>query len=124
MLKYESIYNELMDQIQTGNLHSGAKLPSIRNLSRHFSCSKSTILSALKRLEDQHLIYAIPKSGYYVVDHQMPHEPSTADFIDFATSSPTWHAFPYKDFQHCINKAIDTYQEELFRYGTQTVCHH
>ena len=26
--------------------------------------------------------------------------------------------FPYKDFQHCINKSIDTYQEDLFRYGT------
>ncbi|UNK17891.1 PLP-dependent aminotransferase family protein [Paenibacillus sp. N3/727] len=118
MLKYELIYDELRHQIQTGDLHSGAKLPSVRNLSQHFSCSKSTILAALKKLEDQHLIYAIPKSGYYVVDHQMPQEPSTTDFIDFATSSPTWHHFPYKDFQHCINKAIDTYQEDLFRYGT------
>ncbi|MFC0272359.1 PLP-dependent aminotransferase family protein [Metabacillus herbersteinensis] len=118
MLKYESICEGLMNQIQTGGLHSGAKLPSIRNLSQHFSCSKSTILTALKRLEDQHLIYAIPKSGYYVVDHQMPHKPSPTDFIDFSTSSPTWHAFPYKDFLHCINKAIDTYQEDLFRYGT------
>lgn len=118
MLKYESIYEELKNQIQTDNLHAGVKLPSIRNLSQYFSCSKSTILTALKRLEDQHLIYAIPKSGYYVVDHQMPHEPATTDFIDFATSAPKRHAFPYKDFQHCINKAIDTYQADLFRYGT------
>src|ERR1044071_7881130 len=42
----------------------------------------------------------------------------SGDFPAGATSPPTWHAFPYKDFQQCINKAIDTYQEELFRYGT------
>ncbi|MED4455820.1 PLP-dependent aminotransferase family protein [Metabacillus fastidiosus] len=118
MLKYESIYDKLRQLIQTNGLHSGAKLPSIRNLSKQFLCSKSTVLTALKKLEDQHLIYAVPKSGYYVVDHQPPYIPAADDSIDFATSSPTWHAFPYKDFQHCINKAIDTYQEDLFRYGT------
>ncbi|MGE7091504.1 PLP-dependent aminotransferase family protein [Lysinibacillus sp. NPDC048646] len=118
MLKYDFIYNQLVQQIQTGTLQAGAKLPSIRNLSLQFSCSKSTVLTALNKLETQHLIYAIPKSGYFVVDHQLPHLPPANDFIDFATSSPTWHAFPYKDFQHCMNKAIDTYQTDLFRYGT------
>ncbi|WP_335869434.1 aminotransferase-like domain-containing protein [Bacillus sp. 2205SS5-2] len=118
MLKYESIGEDLRYQITIGDLKSGAKLPSIRNLAQSYSCSKSTILTALKNLEDQHLIYSMPKSGYYVVDNQAPHKPSTPDSIDFATSSPTWHAFPYNDFLHCVNKAIDTYQEDLFRYGT------
>ncbi len=118
MLKYEIIYSKLLNQIQLGALQVGAKLPSIRQLSQEFSCSKSTILTALRKLENQHLIYAQPKSGYYVVDHQLPSTPNKSNEIDFATSSPSWHAFPYKDFQHCINKAIDTYQADLFRYGT------
>lgn len=119
MLKNEWIYSQLKTQIQeAGMLQAGAKLPSIRKLSQQFSCSKSTILTSLRKLENQHLIYAIPKSGYYVVDHQLSIQPQMNDYIDFATSSPSWHAFPYKDFQHCINKAIDTYQEDLFRYGT------
>lgn len=118
MLKYEWIYSQLLTQIQTGSLQAGAKLPSIRQLSQQFSCSKSTILASLKKLEDQHLIYSILKSGYYVVDHQLPIQPKMKNYIDFATSSPNWHAFPYQDFQHCINKAIDTYQADLFRYGT------
>lgn len=118
MLKYEIIYSKLLNQIQLGALQAGAKLPSIRQLSQEFSCSKSTILTALRKLENQHLIYAQPKSGYYVVDHQLPSTPNKSNEIDFATSSPSWHAFPYKDFQHCINKAIDTYQADLFRYGT------
>ncbi len=118
MLKYESIYKSLQSQIQTGKWPAGAKLPSIRKLLKHYSCSKSTILKALEKLEEQHMIYAIPKSGYYVVEHQEFEKPSTTDTIDFATASPTWHAFPYKDFQHCMNKAINLYQEDLFRYGT------
>ncbi|MGA3676611.1 PLP-dependent aminotransferase family protein [Lysinibacillus agricola] len=118
MLKYELIYSKLMNQIQTGALQAGAKLPSIRTLSQEFSCSKSTILKALEKLVGQHLIYALPKSGYYVVDNQLPYKPQVYNCIDFATSSPNWHSFPYKDFQHCINKAIDTYQADLFRYGT------
>ena len=48
MLKYEWIYSQLLTQIQTGSLHAGAKLPSIRQLSQQFSCSKSTILTSLK----------------------------------------------------------------------------
>ncbi len=75
MLKYEWIYSQLLTQIQTGSFQAGAKLPSIRQLSQQFSCSKSTILASLKKLEDQHLIYSLPKSGYYVVDHQLPIQP-------------------------------------------------
>lgn len=118
MLKYESIFQSLLLQIQAGDIPAGTKLPSIRNLTQRYSCSKSTILTALKKLEEQHILYSIPKSGYYIVEHQVFKTPSITDSIDFATSSPTWHAFPYKDFQQCLNKAIDTYQQDLFRYGT------
>ena len=118
MLKYEKIFNELLHQIQSGEIPSGTKIPSIRKLKLFYSCSTSTVQSALKKLEEQHLIYSLPKSGYYVIDHQMIHKPADVEIIDFATASPTWHTLPYKDFQHCINKAIDTYQEDLFKYGT------
>ena len=120
MHKYETIYQSLLLQIQTGKLEAGSKLPSIRNLTQLYSCSKSTVLSALKRLVDQHIIYAVPKSGYYVVEHQIFKTPEPPEGIDFATASPSWHVFPYQDFQHCINKAIDAYQEDLFLYGTPT----
>ncbi len=118
MLRYESIYNELLGQIQSGKIPAGAKMPSIRHLKDYYSCSTSTVQTALKTLENQHLIYSIPKSGYYVIEHEKVHTPESDELVDFATASPTWHYFPYKDFQHCINKAIDTYQEDMFQYGT------
>ncbi|WP_088014643.1 PLP-dependent aminotransferase family protein [Gottfriedia acidiceleris] len=119
MLKHEYVYQTLLTQIQGGQLKAGTKIPSIRKLAELFSCSKSSILAALEKLENQHLIYAIPKSGYYVVEHKIFKEPSKINKIDFATSAPNWHSFPYQDFQHCLNKAIDTFQSDLFRYGTQ-----
>ncbi|TFE00185.1 PLP-dependent aminotransferase family protein [Jeotgalibacillus sp. R-1-5s-1] len=118
MLKYEIIYNDLLQLIQSGQMPSGSKVPSIRSLKQQYTCSTSTVQTALFKLEEQHLIYAVPKSGFYVVDHEMLPKPADQNIIDFATASPTWHHFPYRDFQHCMNKSIDIYQEDLFQYGT------
>lgn len=118
MLKYEVIFNALLQQIQSGKIPAGSKMPSIRKLKEKYSLSTSTIQTALKMLEDQHLIYSIPKSGYYVIDDHTASTIQNDESIDFATASPTWHHFPYADFQHCIKKGIDIYQEFLFQYGT------
>ncbi|MDW7615377.1 PLP-dependent aminotransferase family protein [Peribacillus simplex] len=118
MLKYEALFNEFESLIQNGQLKAGFKLPSIRRLSEQHQCSKSTVLKALQELEKRHLIYAVPKSGYYVVQKEFDGKSEPTAEIDFVTSAPSWHQFPYHDFQHCINKAIDTYQQELFIYGT------
>ncbi|MCR8987481.1 aminotransferase class I/II-fold pyridoxal phosphate-dependent enzyme [Brevibacillus laterosporus] len=42
----------------------------------------------------------------------------STSFVDFSSAAPDPSVFPYLDFQHCINKAVDTYQDDLFRYGT------
>ncbi|MFC9598144.1 PLP-dependent aminotransferase family protein [Peribacillus butanolivorans] len=118
MLKYVALFNEFESLIQNGQLKAGFKLPSIRQLSDKHQCSKSTVLKALQELEKRHLIYAVPKSGYYVVQKEFDAKSEPTSEIDFVTSAPAWHQFPYHDFQHCINKAIDTYQQELFIYGT------
>ncbi|MFE0507780.1 aminotransferase-like domain-containing protein [Peribacillus butanolivorans] len=118
MLKYVALFNEFESLIQNGQLKAGFKLPSIRQLSDKHQCSKSTVLKALQELEKRHLIYSVPKSGYYVVQNEFDAKSEPTSEIDFVTSAPAWHQFPYHDFQHCINKAIDTYQQELFIYGT------
>lgn len=51
MLKYESIYQSLLTNIQTGKFPAGTKLPSIRDLTKSYSCSISTILTALEKVE-------------------------------------------------------------------------
>lgn len=37
--------------------------------------------------------------------------------IDFLSAGPDKNAMPYRDFQHCINQAIEVYKEEMFTYS-------
>ncbi|WP_020060329.1 aminotransferase-like domain-containing protein [Bacillus sp. 123MFChir2] len=118
MYKYLIVFNDLEKLIQTGELKEGGKLPSIRSLCESYQCTKSTIIRALQELEKRHMIYSVLKSGYYVVKQTNENHVKHSSVIDFATSAPDPDVFPYLDFQHCINKAIDTYKNDLFIYGT------
>ncbi len=118
MYKYLEILNHVENLIQEGAYKDGDKLPSIRNFTKIYSCNKSTIIKALEALERQHRIYSIPKSGYYVVKRRNHTNGGKELLLDFAASAPDPQVFPYLDFQHCINEAIDIYKNELFIYGT------
>ncbi|WP_034680710.1 PLP-dependent aminotransferase family protein [Caldalkalibacillus mannanilyticus] len=118
MYKYQALFQRMEELIQNEQYKTGAKLPSIRSLAEQYVCSKSTVIKVFQELEKRHLVYSVPKSGYYVVKRSFEGKESKGTKIDFATSAPDWSHFPYVDFQHCINKAIDTYQHELFVYGT------
>ncbi|ACA57180.1 PLP-dependent aminotransferase family protein [Clostridium botulinum] len=118
MYKYLEILNHVESLIQEGEYKDGDKLPSIRDFTKIYSCNKSTIIKALEALERQHRIYSIPKSGYYVVKRKNPANSNKEVLLDFASSAPDPQVFPYLDFQHCINEAIDIYKNELFIYGT------
>ncbi|MEC0131219.1 aminotransferase-like domain-containing protein [Paenibacillus odorifer] len=118
MYKYSELINELELQIAEDTYREGDKLPSIRELSLRYGCSKSTVIRALQDLQDKHLIYAASKSGYYVMKRSGQRKDEGAHWIDFTVSAPDPDIFPYLDFQHCINKAIDMYRNDLFIYGT------
>ncbi|MFF2177975.1 PLP-dependent aminotransferase family protein [Lysinibacillus sp. NPDC058147] len=116
--KYNEVIDEIKDQLAQGLLIAGSKLPSVRQLSEKFSCSKNTVVKAYEELEKEHLIFSVPKSGYYVVN-EFQNPDSKNDIIDFLSAGPDKDIIPYIDFQHCINQAIDTYKEELFTYTDQ-----
>ncbi|MGG1658412.1 PLP-dependent aminotransferase family protein [Brevibacillus sp. NRS-1366] len=118
MHKYLHLQNELEALIEGISYQEGDKLPSIRDLAKRYQCSKSTVIRTLDELEKRHLIYSVAKSGYYVVKKQGTAQEKGERTIDFATSAPDPDVFPYLDFQHCINKAIETYKNDLFIYGT------
>jgi DNA-binding transcriptional MocR family regulator len=119
-MKYTKIMDVIQERMSSGKLGTGNKLPSIRQLSEQFNCSKNTIIRAFNELEKQHFIYSVPKSGYYVVNKsQSTKSDSIKNKIDFLSAGPDKVAMPYLDFQHCLNKAIDLYKEELFNYSDQ-----
>ena len=118
MQKYLSILSELKTQISEGQYRPGQKLPSVRRAAAMYGCSISTVLRAYAELEKRHAIYSVSQSGYYVVDRPKSEEDGSVHaMIDFSSASPDVNVFPYLDFQHCLNKAIDTYKYELFTYG-------
>ncbi|TWH47303.1 PLP-dependent aminotransferase family protein [Sporomusa sp. KB1] len=119
MYKYLSLVNELEKMIQTNQYEAGAKLPSIRDLSEQYQCSMNTVIKAFQKLERQDMVFAIPQSGYYVVQKKFDViKKNKNQELNFVSTAPNWSEFPYLDFQHSLNKAIDTYRQELFNYGT------
>jgi DNA-binding transcriptional MocR family regulator len=73
------------------------------------------MVRAYVELEKRHTIYSVPRSGYYVVERPGRRGgPAEGETIDFASSTPDPCVFPYLDFQHCLNKALDTYKYDLF----------
>jgi DNA-binding transcriptional MocR family regulator len=114
--KYIEIVDTIKQQLQDGDYQAGNKLPSIRQLSEQWKCSKNTILKAYDQLEKEHIIYAKAQSGYYFVNDLKTKLPTT-NVINFYSAGPAKDLIPYTDFQHCLNQAIDTYKEELFEYA-------
>ncbi|KKI91258.1 GntR family transcriptional regulator [Bacillus sp. SA1-12] len=114
--KYSEIMEEIKLRLADGSLIAGSKLPSVRQLSEHFSCSKNTVIKAYEELEKEHLVYSVPKSGYYVVN-ELQHSTKENEAIDFLSAGPDKNAMPYVEFQHCMNQAIEQYKEELFTYS-------
>ncbi|HZG84278.1 PLP-dependent aminotransferase family protein [Paenibacillus sp.] len=116
---YEVIMESIRRRIEEGTYKPGDKLPTVRALSQQFGCSKSTVVKAYDELENIHAVYSVPKSGYYVVDSRLSRAKPAPDLrkIDFYSAGPDKQAMPYRDFQHCMNQAIDLYKEEMFTYS-------
>ena len=117
MLKYQEIIEYIKNSIQSEKLSYPKKLPSIRSIQKLFQCSTNTVLKAYEKLEQDHIIYSVPKSGYYVVDNFHTQNSSKHPIIDFSALNLNAEDFPYKNFQHCLNKSIDLYKERLFSHS-------
>ncbi len=118
MNKYSAILADIERRRAAGELRPGQKLPSVRRAAAMYGCSISTVMRAYAELEQRHAIYSIPQSGHYMVEEEEEEADKLDDgVIDLASSSPDLNVFPYRDFQHCLNKAIDTYRYQLFTYG-------
>ncbi|BCZ47348.1 hypothetical protein psyc5s11_34150 [Clostridium gelidum] len=118
MYKYLTLLNEIENMVKSGKYKQGERIPSIRSLSESYNCNKSTVIRTLTELERKHVLYSLPKSGYYVVISKNELKQGKKLVFDFSSSAPDPAVFPYLDFQHCINQAIDIYKNDLFIYGT------
>lgn len=66
LLRYEKLAEDLGGMIAGGMLRPGDRLPSVRRLSQERRLSVSTVVQALRQLEDRGLVEARPQSGFFV----------------------------------------------------------
>ncbi len=70
---YEQVMDNLKEQIMTGTLQAGDKLPSVRELSKAITVNPNTIQKAYRELERQGYIYTTSGVGTFVADRSQVH---------------------------------------------------
>lgn len=106
--KYQAVVSFLKKGIESGKFPTGSRIPSIRQLSQDFHCSKDTIQRALLELRHEQYLYAKPQSGYYVLE-QGQHQDLEIEVTDE-------HASAYDDFRLCVNETLIGRENYLFNY--------
>jgi GntR family transcriptional regulator/MocR family aminotransferase len=119
---YEQIYISLMQEILSGSLKFGDKLPATRKLATELSVGRNTVDKAYQQLVAEGYITAIVGSGFTVnkitsefyVPNQAnfsthTYEPKTQSFpmrYDFAYGALDNSIFPHKQWRKSINNAL------------------
>ncbi|MCH2241775.1 MAG: PLP-dependent aminotransferase family protein [Aquabacterium sp.] len=73
--RYESYADDIRQQIATGLLRTGDRLPSVRQACAARGISPATVFGAYYLLESEGLIESRPRSGYYVARPRRPARP-------------------------------------------------
>ena len=95
MYQYQQLAQLLKNEIVNGNLQKGDKLPSIRDLVEQYGVNKDTVQRALRSLREESFIYAVNKSGYYVLKNSEGIE-----------REEDYSKLPIEDLRICFNQSL------------------
>ena len=70
---YEQVMDQLEEQIMTGQMATGEKLPSVRELSKSITVNPNTVQKAYRELERQGYVYTTSGVGTFVADRSEIH---------------------------------------------------
>lgn len=128
---YLQLYNALQQQIRTGQLQAGERLPGKRRLAADLAVSVNTVDTAYGMLAAEGYIQSIPRSGFTVCKllnvtsrAKSPIEPPAAApaapfLYDFTTSSIDTALFPFKTWRR-IHQSILSQQPQLLNHGERS----
>lgn len=127
---YLQLYHYIKQEINTGHLESGEKLPSKRSVSTALTISINTVESAYEQLEAEGYIEARARSGFYVAQLQAreglsaelavhekkalqeaPQKPA----LSFDTTNVDTQCFPYATWQRLSKESMQ--KKELMQLG-------
>ena len=70
---YEQVMDQLKEQIMTGQMATGEKLPSVRELSKSITVNPNTVQKAYREPERQGYVYTTSGVGTFVADRSEIH---------------------------------------------------
>ena len=118
---YEALYRAIREDILSGSLTAGEKLPSKRALAENLEISKITVEAAYNQLLAEGYISAREKVGYFVeaVARQqavaavqaVPEQTQTADLVDLTANGSA--RFPFSTWSRLQREVVLDYGEKL-----------
>ena len=87
---YEYLYRRIRQDILSGTLSSGDRLPSKRALAEHLRISVITVESAYQQLEAEGYVYTLPKRGFFVSAVEGTPPPAASAPLTPAPTAPAW----------------------------------
>ncbi|MFC5702598.1 PLP-dependent aminotransferase family protein [Cohnella faecalis] len=136
--QYMQLYTQIRDQIRSGGVPYGSRLPSVRSLRLQMNISKSTIETAYQILLTEGYAVSKPRSGLYVANplgvkpyrpskdsgsapgehpHSPPSPTSEPFSIDFRPSAIDEHSFPVRIWRKMLHDALDRSPDKICKYG-------
>lgn len=79
--RYLQIVDDVLDQIEKGDLRTGHRLPSERALSEHFNVNRRTLRHSLSILERRGVVERRQSAGTFVISPRL--ERKAAEFFPF-----------------------------------------
>ena len=114
---YEQLHCHIKEDILSGRLAAGERLPSKRTLSDHLEVSVITVKNAYEQLIAEGYIYSVEKKGYYVSRIDQPLPPGAAAplprpererqyELDLVTNSISAEYFPFTVWSKLMRQTI------------------
>ena len=142
---YIQLYDRLKSLIAGGTLPPDFRLPSVRQFARILQVNQITVVSAIRRLENEGYLYTKPGSGTYVANFSPPAPGLTGtggnlisdeiylqddialisstpqikideNTINFASATPAPDLFPVEDFKMALNDVLERDRGNAFSY--------
>ena len=126
-LMYEFLYESMRDDILSGRLEAGEKLPSKRAFAEHLNVSVKTVENAYEQLLLEGYIYAEEKRGYFVNALQTGRvvKSSYASFVtrfkedeymaDLTANNIKYNKFPFSTWAKIIRETLTDYDTTLLK---------
>lgn len=117
---YIQLYEAISEDIITGKLRNGVKLPSRRALAEQLKVSQNTVDGAYKMLLDTGYVIAVPRQGYIVsfkasvYDGDVPWEINAPEAVVFSPNGIDISRINRASYAKLLKNAA--YNEDIFSY--------